>query len=1683
MTTNSAFDLIGLNALRSDPRYRNIDGQVNEGPQLAVAILDTGLYGSHPLLDNNFLGYGDFLNNSTGQAITAEEVVFTSDPTASQDLNGHGTHVAGTIGAEDDSISVAPGVRLLGLNVIGAPFSNNTSLSEIQDAVINGLQWVRNNRQGTINEQEYRIVSLNMSLGFYGKITSVENAPYALQGIFTGEDELDERSANSPERRAAALTAELESAGITVVSATGNDYDAQARLKELGQTLPNGEEIPQQNVSTPAISSSIAAGSLDVRGGAISSFSQRLNFGSMLFAPGGDVFSTISPEQDNDGDGFAVLSGTSMASPHIAGAIALMQDAALTYGGRTLSATEIQQILIETADPINDGDDENYAAPTTSTEVDYLRMNIYAAIQEIDRRFGGTPQPTPDPDEPTPNSSDPNGIINAAISLENDVGFTLDTLSEFTVVGTEIIGTDGETEVGGSDVDLISFNVPEVGGLVSIETTFGNTDESVDTILRLFDSAGNEIAVDDDGGESNFSRMEAILGQGTCYVGVSGYNNIDYNPNTVNSGTAGSEGEYGLGFQFQSGTGVDSNSGDRNGTIDTAFILDTLVFDETESQTAISTIGSDPISDVSERVSVGRTDVDIVSFEVATPGVMVIETSESDTEDSDGLDSVLRLFDGEGNELAFDDDSGDGSFSRIETSLDTGTYYLGISGYNNTSYDPNSLEGRIESSTGTANITFDFQTLDNTDPNGIRSGATAIDLVAGEVTLVEGEIGTDFGDIVVNEEDVDLVSFTATQDATLLIDTDTPFGTEFANDTDDFEFADTYLRFFDADGVEIASSDDDFAEDVSGEIVEFDDDVNGVTENPSGNLVGHNVDSFLRLDVEAGETYYVGVSGYGNDSYDIASLSDDRFSLDSGGLYQLLITNITTPDLDGSISQAPTFSFDDSFNSNRIDGNIGFDEDLEIGDSDVDIYEYTPSQRGLLQLDIDAFSTLDSPVDSMLFLFDAQGNELAFNDDEASGSLDAHLEYLVNGGETYYLAVAGYGNGDFNVNYPGSGEAGDTGDYTLNIDLLEPQAVDSVEENPFAAAFADFFASETFSSQLDFDREIVGPAFSSLDSSSYDSLSLGDTVVSFLGEDPQGFDNIFNPFADLYNQASAVFGSSESGTITNGGFPEDADYFPISLTEAGRYDLRTLVSSTEVGSIGTQTKLRLYNANREQIDVTSCQIGLSGVNDRVTVNISNPGDYYIVVLPDGSASDRFDFANHTFGELSALERQEFASSLGEYALSADRFVLQATNNPRFSNGALRLQLNDCIAPEELDRDSVVVTDNNGNRIDGSVAVSERGEVSFVPTNPLTEGEYEVTYASDDFVTLDTSFSGQRNLDGDKDGTAGGNLIANFSVETGNIFLSVPSFGRTPGQAVNVRGTGLPISVSNAEGLKDIRIRVDYDSSLLNIADATVASGLPDDWTISQLDISNNRVVIDLAGTTPLNSGTTELVRLNATVPEEAPLGDSQVLQVSGGQINENNDSLVFAETAAVQNLSAIDDPPVGDTIELFRFRNTTFESGTYIFVGAAERANILADENFRNTFALDGVQEDGSTNPAFTASLQPGEDLIPFYRIRSLDVPGTYLFVSTEEYNGIFAENSVQRDKWEKEGLATEGADIPEFYLYEGTSNRGVEFNRFQNTQNNTFLYAGPEETEAIQNDPNLSNLFTNQGIAFESLV
>ena len=175
-----------------------------------------------------------------------------------QDCNGHGTHVAGTIGGS--TYGVAKSVNLRGVRVLNCSGSGSNS------GVIAGVDFVRLNRQDP--------AVANMSLG--GGISSA----------------LDTAVNN------------LSNSGVAIAVAAGNSNGANAC-----------------NFSPARAANAITVGSTtstDAR----SSFS---NIGSCLdiFAPGSGILSAWATSNTAT----ATISGTSMASPHVAGVAALYKQA------------------------------------------------------------------------------------------------------------------------------------------------------------------------------------------------------------------------------------------------------------------------------------------------------------------------------------------------------------------------------------------------------------------------------------------------------------------------------------------------------------------------------------------------------------------------------------------------------------------------------------------------------------------------------------------------------------------------------------------------------------------------------------------------------------------------------------------------------------------------------------------------------------------------------------------------------------------------------------------------------------------------------------------------------------------------------------------------------------------------------------------------------------------------------------------------------------------------------------------------------------------------------------------------------------------------------------------------------------------------------------------------------------
>jgi len=152
-----------------------------------------------------------------------------------------------------------------------------------------------------------------------------------------------------------------------------------------------------------------------------------------------------------------------------------------------------------------------------------------------------------------------------------------------------------------------------------------------------------------------------------------------------------------------------------------------------------------------------------------------------------------------------------------------------------------------------------------------------------------------------------------------------------------------------------------------------------------------------------------------------------------------------------------------------INGNF-FNSDRTQTDTteDVDMYSVELAAGDLLRLDIDAqiFSTEGTP-DTVLRLFDADGNQVAGSDDDfapdelfAPGRRDSYLEFTAETAGTYYAGVSSFGNGAFDFfidddgnlendpydpNVAGSGAGRSDGPYTLNLSLNEEVSMGATE--------------------------------------------------------------------------------------------------------------------------------------------------------------------------------------------------------------------------------------------------------------------------------------------------------------------------------------------------------------------------------------------------------------------------------------------------------------------------------------------------------------------------------------------------------------------------------------------------------------------------------------------------------------
>ncbi|KER80439.1 S8 family peptidase [Xanthomonas arboricola] len=276
------------------------------GANVVVAVIDTGIT-THADLNANILPGYDFISDATtardgngrdsnpadeGDWYAANECG-TGIPAANS--SWHGTHVAGTVAAVTNNTTGVAGTaynaKVVPVRVLG---KCGGSLSDIADAII----WASGGSVSGIPANANPAEVINMSLGGGGTCSTT------MQNAISG----------------------AVSRGTTVVVAAGND---------------------SANVSgsLPANCANVIAVAATTSAGAKASYS---NFGTGIdvSAPGSAILSTLNSGTTTPGSAsYASYNGTSMAAPHVAGVVALVQSVAPS----ALTPAAVETLLKNTA--------------------------------------------------------------------------------------------------------------------------------------------------------------------------------------------------------------------------------------------------------------------------------------------------------------------------------------------------------------------------------------------------------------------------------------------------------------------------------------------------------------------------------------------------------------------------------------------------------------------------------------------------------------------------------------------------------------------------------------------------------------------------------------------------------------------------------------------------------------------------------------------------------------------------------------------------------------------------------------------------------------------------------------------------------------------------------------------------------------------------------------------------------------------------------------------------------------------------------------------------------------------------------------------------------------------------------------------------------------------------------------
>ncbi|MGB5899895.1 MAG: SdrD B-like domain-containing protein [Geitlerinemataceae cyanobacterium] len=659
---------------------------------VVVGVIDTGVDYNHPdLADNIWTNPGEVAgdgidNDGNGYVDDVHGYDFVNNDGDPFDDNGHGTHVSGTIAASGNNGTGVTGVnwsaQIMGLKFLSASGSGTT---------FDAIQAVE---YATMMKQTYG-VNINLTSNSWGG------------GGFSQ-----------------ALSDAIELAGDAdqlFLAAAGNS----ASDNDTVLNYPSSYDL--ENIIAVA-----ATDQNDLKAG----FSSYGETSVDLGAPGVSVYSTLP------GNNYGFLSGTSMATPHVAGVTALLWS---QYPN--LTAAEVKEVILGTVDPI---------AALDGLTVSGGRLNAYnALVAPTAGSISGTKwndldgNGTRDTDEP--------GLANWTIYLDANNNGELDEDEQFTV-------TDAEGNYDFKFLTSGNYTVAEVLKPGWTQTSSPQTYNLIVAENQEIENIdfGNQLTnpasisgrkwndVDRDGIQDN---DEPVLEGWTIYLDTNNNGELD---DGEQSTVTDANGEYSFenlspdtytvaevqqpGWTQTYPVTVSSGSvrDESNDTIATA-VDSGLIPANPGLFNDAGSIGDNP------NVS-SPADVDFIEVQLNAGDRVTIDIDAAELGSS--LDSIVRLFDSTGTEVAVNDDSSaPGETFSLDSYINftatvSDTYYVGVSSYANFNYDPFVEGSNSGSSTGIYDIEIAVNggVVPGTHLVNLNPDEAATNINFGNAELQHGEI-------------------------------------------------------------------------------------------------------------------------------------------------------------------------------------------------------------------------------------------------------------------------------------------------------------------------------------------------------------------------------------------------------------------------------------------------------------------------------------------------------------------------------------------------------------------------------------------------------------------------------------------------------------------------------------------------------------------------------------------------------------------------------------------------------------------------------------------------------------------------------------------------------------------------------------------------------------------------------